>query len=64
MILSSALAQRGLAHRVFADSQLSVQAQLALVPRPVREPAVSRLVLDLRDARDRADRSAPRLTLV
>jgi hypothetical protein len=54
----------GLAARVFADSRLSVQAQqaqLALLAPPVREPAVSRLVLDLRDARDRAER---RLTLV
>lgn len=46
----------GLSARVFADSRCSVQAHLTLVPRPVREPAASRLVLDLRDARDREER--------
>lgn len=50
-----------LAARAFADSRLSVQAHLAAVPRPAREPAVSRLVLDLRDA---AERRAAHLTLV
>lgn len=54
-----------LAAHAFADARLSVQAHVTQVPRPVREPAVSRLVLDLRDARDRAERRpAPRLTLV